>query len=317
MRVTNRDTALSLARAGLYMLPCDPASKRPLIDCWPSRATNLANGVNYYWDRYGSNSMPGIAMGKSGLVAIDLDVKNGVDGVGAFDWLLDAHRELPRCPVTRTPSGGYHLIFRQPHEREPLRNGTGALPPGIDVRGDGGQIIAPGAVRDTGEFYESVSGWPELAESFAAGAIPEIPDWLVRIIDTKAELPVGGPSGGAAGRALGDKSKWAAAGLEAQARILAAMGEGGRNRALYDLVCTFAGHAANQWTTHEEVYAAAKWACTMNGYLASTDPSDGPKSFEKTFASGWRWGYEHPTHGPRERLTPDSVVRFELKPRAA
>jgi hypothetical protein len=315
--MSNKAAALHLARAGIHLHPCNEETKRPRLDCWPSRATNLINGINYYWDRHGRESVPGIAMGKCGLIAIDLDVKGDFDGVAGFDDLLNRHGELPRCPVTRTPSGGYHLIFRQPIDREPLGNSTGALPRGIDVRGKGGYIIAPGAVMATGEYYESVPGWPDLAEAFAARTIPEIPGWLVSVIETKTlRQSSGGPSQGAPTAALGDKSKWAAAGLDAEARALASTGVGVRNDTLYDFVCTFAGHAANGWTTREEVYAAAHWACTLNGYLASTHHSDGPRSFEKTFASGWRWGFEHPTHGPRDHQS-DSTVRLRLKPRAA
>jgi Bifunctional DNA primase/polymerase, N-terminal len=297
----NYDEALRHARAGMFLHPCDQTNKKPCIDCWPTRATNMANGVRYFWDTRGLDSMPGIATGKSGLVAIDLDVKGKFDGVSAFDDLLNQHGELPRCPVTRTPSGGFHLIFRQPSNREPIGNRTGALPRGIDVRGNGGYVIAPGAVTADGTFYEGVAGWPDLAEAYAANAIPEIPGWLLRIIETKVEGPAGSPCDGTVTPALGDKSNWAAAGLEAEARALAATGVGSRNAALYRFVCTFAGHAANGWTTRDEIYAAAHWACTQNGYLSSSDSSDGLRQFEKTFASGWRWGFEHPTRGPRER----------------
>jgi hypothetical protein len=321
----NYTIAIRLARTGIFVLPCSAETKAPRLPSWPTRATNIPNGVAYYWERYGRDSMPGIAMGKSGLVAVDIDVKNGIDGRAAFDLLLDQHEELPRCPATKSPSGGYHLIFRQPVGREPLGNATGALPPGIDIRGVGGQIIAPGAVRDTGEFYDSVAGWPDLAESYAAGTVPEIPAWLVAIIETKPAAALGGPSRDSLPRAgaSDDKSAWAAAGLDAEAQALATTGpgagaHGGRNNALYRLVATFAGHAAHGWTTREDVYAAAHRACEANGYLASREPSDGPKQFEKTFRSGWQWGYAHPTAGPRERLnTIDPNLTAGLKPRAA
>lgn len=301
--MNNLDVAVRLAQAGLFVIPCDPARKAPRLLSWQTRATKYQNGVRYYWDKYGEDSMPGIALGLCGLIAVDIDVKNDIDGCAAFSLLLDAYGEFPRCPVTLTPSGGYHLICRQPSNREPLGNGTGALPKGIDIRGCGGQVIAPGAVRSDGTFYESVPGWPELAEASAAGTIPEIPAWLVAIIETE---PVGrGPSvdGGPRAVATGDKSAWVAAALAAEARALAALGEGGRNNALNSFVFTFAGHAANGWIDHEEIQAAAEWACQQNGYLGSRDVSDGPKQFQKTFDSAWRSGFGKPTSGPRERIS--------------
>jgi hypothetical protein len=314
----NLNEALRHARAGLHVFPCNPADKKPLLKGWPTRATNTANGIKYFWDTRGANCVPAVAMGKCGLITVDLDVKGKFDGVAAFDDLLNRHSELPRCPATRTPSGGYHLIFRQPSDRAPLGNGTGALQPGIDVRGHGGYIVASGSVMSDGTFYEPVAGWPDLPEAYAANAIPVIPNWLVRIIGTKAKASAGGPCEGMVASAPGDcadhrASAWAAAGLEAEARALAAMGVGDRNNSLNRFVCTFAGHARNGWTTRDEVYAAARWACSVNGYLTSADPSDGLVSFERTFESGWRWGFEHPTRGPRERLVDDPAFAARIK----
>jgi bifunctional DNA primase/polymerase-like protein len=181
--MSNLDEALRMAAAGVAVHPCkwdDPDVKKPFVTGWKTLATNIASEVQAFWDAY-PNAIPGIAMGKSGLIAIDLDVKK-FDGVAAFDDLLNQHGELPRCPATRTPSGGFHLIFRQPAGRK-LGNSPGALPKGIDVRGDGGNLIAPGAVLASGEFYEGVPAWPNLAESYAANAIPELPAWLIAILE--------------------------------------------------------------------------------------------------------------------------------------
>jgi len=316
--MTNLEVALHLARAGLFVLPCNPATKAPLLPSWPTRASNVESEIRAHWNMYGIDPMPGIAAGKSGLVVIDLDRKNGVDGCTAFDQLPCGNQELPRCPATLTPSGGYHLIYMQPKDRAPLGNRTGMLPKGIDIRGAGGQFIAPGSVRDTGEFYEACPGWPDLAEAYADQTIPTIPQWLISIIESNPAPAAGGPALDSRPRtaATVDKSAWAAEGLSREARTLAATGIGGRNHALYKFVVTFSGHAANGWTTRDEVFAAAWWACELNGYLASRDPSDGPLQFTKTFESGWRWGFSHPTAGPRERLTKiDPQFTAGLKPR--
>lgn len=312
--MSNLATAMKLAQSSLFVMPCN--GKVPRLPSWQTRATNKPDGVRYYWEKYGLNSMPGIALGLCGLVVIDIDVKNGIDGCAALDPLLDANGGFPPCPVTITPSGGFHLFFKQPRDRAPLGNGTGALPPGIDVRGAVGQVIAPGAIRNDGTFYEALQGWPDLAEAFVCGAIPEIPEWLVGIIDQpKRTAPDCGPSGDrrSHARVLGDKSAWVAAALDQEARALAATTEGGRNNALNRFVYRFAGDAANEWTTRDEVYNAAQWACAMNGYLAGRDPSDGPKQFDKTFNSAWRGGFRLPTSGPRERSKPDPAFAARIQ----
>jgi hypothetical protein len=305
----NLQAALRLAAAGLAVFPCCPASKRPRVGRWQSVATTVERGVLYFWHQYGLDSVPGIGLGRCGLVVPDLDVKNGVDGVGAFDALTKQYGEPEPCPVTRTISGGLHVILKQPGGRAPLGNSTGSLPAGIDVRGAGGFVIAPGA--GTGEYYESIETEPDLCEAFKAGTIPEIMPWFVELIEAK---PHGSdPSLGAPRPAAqGDKSAWVAAALQSEAIALAYLDEGGRNNELNRLVYMFAGHAANGWTTRDEVYAAMQWACKLNAYLDSKHPSDGPQQFEKTFCSGWNSGFRKPTSGPAE-----PVVRIDLKPKAA
>jgi len=49
----NLETAQALARAGIFVLPCDPTTKAPRLPSWTTRATNMLNGVRYYWERYG------------------------------------------------------------------------------------------------------------------------------------------------------------------------------------------------------------------------------------------------------------------------
>ena len=63
-----------------------------------------------------------------------------------------------------------------------LGNGRGELPDGIDVRGVGGFVIAPGAVLPDGKQWQSVNGRPLLVDAFKAGTIPELPRWLADII---------------------------------------------------------------------------------------------------------------------------------------
>jgi hypothetical protein len=119
----------------------------------------------------------GIACGMNDLVVIDLDAKpgkaNGVEGFGELLADLNANDHevtLHGVPTIITPSGGRHLFFRQPDEFR-IGCGTGRLPPGIDVRGDGGQVIAVGCRLGDGGVYRPMEGSPDLIEAFRAGTI--------------------------------------------------------------------------------------------------------------------------------------------------
>ena len=80
---------------------------------------------------------------ESGLVVIDIDPQHG--GSGTIRSLIANHSPLERGPVVRTGAGGWHLLFAHPGEA--IRNSAGTrLGAGIDVRGDGGYVIAPPVV---------------------------------------------------------------------------------------------------------------------------------------------------------------------------
>src|SRR5262249_62030602 len=116
----------------------------------------------------------------------------GSDGIEAFNRLLSANGgSLAAVPMTKTANGGAHLFFKQP-EGEPLGNGRGELPDGIDVRGVGGFVIAPGAVLPDGKRWRSVNGRPLLADAFKAGTIHELAQWLNGVYRAKRKDNGGG-----------------------------------------------------------------------------------------------------------------------------
>lgn len=76
---------------------------------------------------------------RSGIVAIDIDPKNG----GSLKSLEKVFGALPETLTFRTRSGGRHLIYAYPENAGDLRNPTGKLATGVDVRANGGYIVAP------------------------------------------------------------------------------------------------------------------------------------------------------------------------------
>ncbi|MEU5009063.1 bifunctional DNA primase/polymerase [Streptomyces sp. NPDC021749] len=86
------------------------------------------------------------------LIGLDLDTKNGADGLTALLFLAEAH-DFPTPPtiMVRTPSGGQHLWFTGPPS-PPVPNSVGRLAPGIDVRGTGGYLVGPGSLTTHGRY---------------------------------------------------------------------------------------------------------------------------------------------------------------------
>lgn len=73
-----------------------------------------------------------------GIFALDVDRRPDKDGTL---WLEALRHDLPPTAEQVTPSGGRHLLYRHPpHLR--VSNSTDALCRGVDVRGEGGYIMA-------------------------------------------------------------------------------------------------------------------------------------------------------------------------------
>jgi hypothetical protein len=104
----------------------------------------------------------------SNIVVIDCDAP------AAERW-AEAH--LPPTPMmTRTGKGGTHRFYKHPgikvRNKARVRTGDGRLQ--LDVRADGGYVVAPGSVHASGAIYERLGSWPEVA------ALPAFnPAWLV------------------------------------------------------------------------------------------------------------------------------------------
>ena len=130
------DQALRLADDGRPVFPCR-GDKTPACPHGHKDATTDPDEIERLFAHRNARLI-GLATGKaSGVVVIDIDVKDGKDG-RRWPWYDD----LP--PATRrvqTRSGGYHIYLRYPDEHIPCSAST--LFPGVDVRGDGGYVIVP------------------------------------------------------------------------------------------------------------------------------------------------------------------------------
>ena len=153
--------ALSYARRGVPVFPCEPGGKRPLTPNGFWDATTDAPRVRAWWGRWPSANV-GVPTGeKSGLLVLDVDPRDG--GRASLAALEREHGPLPRTARARTGGGGAHVFFRYPPEGE-VRNSAGWLGPGLDVRGEGGYVVVPpsrtqGAYEWTDRSPLAGAGW--------------------------------------------------------------------------------------------------------------------------------------------------------------
>lgn len=153
--------ALDAAARGWHVFPCQGKQPRARWRWAEWNTTDRARAAEWFAD--GTSSV-GIACGPSGLVVIDLDVADGktlpppwdtvpgaVDGVDVFAVMLEAHGESwPDTYTVRTPRGGWHFYYQAGNHG--IRNSASQLGPLVDVRGDGGFVVAAGSVRSDGSY---------------------------------------------------------------------------------------------------------------------------------------------------------------------
>ncbi|WP_176026835.1 bifunctional DNA primase/polymerase [Brucella intermedia] len=175
------DVALSYTARNWPVFPCRAADEEfvdedGLIEILATKTPLSSNGfrgatlneriVRELWRR-NPGAMVGVPTGAPiGAWVLDIDPKHG--GPDTLAALQAEHGALPATLTAETTSGGRHYFFKH---KAGVRN-RGALGAGIDVRGDGGYVIAAGSVPAVGQPYR----WLVDMEPVDA------PDWLLELV---------------------------------------------------------------------------------------------------------------------------------------
>jgi hypothetical protein len=229
------DAALNYAHRGWHVFPNWPGNKSPCVGADRDhagrkiaktgglyKATTDAALISTWWKRWPS-AMIGVRTGAaSGVWAIDPDAAKEPgkpDGAAAWRGLVREHGAV-HTHTHLTPGGGKHLLFKWDHRR-PVSNSEGLLKDtGINVRGEGGYVIAPPSRRADGKTYD-------VDEPLDFFSFAEAPEWLYAMLKPKTAekttsriatiLPHGDPTGR----------------IQGILNTVAAAGEGTRNKLLY------------------------------------------------------------------------------------
>jgi bifunctional DNA primase/polymerase-like protein/AAA domain-containing protein/primase-like protein len=164
------NAALTIAKNGWPVFPCNPLDKRPLCKHGFKDATTDEFTITE-WLKTWPNAMIGVPMGEaSGVFCIDLDRKEGgTDGVATWEELISANGPGAQTREHRTPSTGQHLVYKwEPGIRNiPLNK----LAPGIEIKGEGGYIVVPPSRMGDGREYVGNDA-----------AIVSAPDWFLKMM---------------------------------------------------------------------------------------------------------------------------------------
>ena len=178
--MTFLDHALALAASGYAVFPLAPNDKVPATGHGFLDATHDPDRIAYWWGKI-PNANIGLATGpKSNVWVLDVDNKRGSPGYESLDTLQAEHGPCGSEFMVRTATGGLHIYYRW-DDGFPVRNHTNRPMPGIDVRGQGGYVVAPGSVRSVGAYEALAQGVPDFA-----------PQWLPPLVEpapTVARVP--------------------------------------------------------------------------------------------------------------------------------
>jgi putative DNA primase/helicase len=145
---------------------CNRIGKHSRIKEWTKNCSSDLVKIESWWKQWPDANI-GIATGiGSGFFILDVDPRFGGDQT--LNFLLERDRELPSTLRSNTGNGGHHLLFKTRKMKIENRNG---LYMGVDVRGEGGYMVAPPSMHVSGEQYV----WDD---GFDPCLVNDPPEWL-------------------------------------------------------------------------------------------------------------------------------------------
>jgi len=163
--------SLELATNGIPVFPCFPIGtgkgndgrlldKSPRVAAWAGVASTDPKQIQNWWAKW-PDSLVGVPTGEhSRLFVLDLDIKNGKNGVTEIQRLS---LDLPPTRINYTASGGQHALYLAPAGMHCPTN-SDVIGPGIDLRGDGGYII----------------WWPAHGMPVSVAPLVTAPEWMTK-----------------------------------------------------------------------------------------------------------------------------------------
>jgi hypothetical protein len=224
-----------LVRAGRLCSPSQAPVGRLVHNGWKG-ASRDTRAVERWFANGGRLNLGIVTGAASGIIALDVDPRHGGDETLAA--LERDHGDLPPTWRFLTGRGGEHILFRHPGRN--VASSTGKIGPGIDVKGDGGYIVAPPSQHICGRPYAiSVDHHPDDV------ALATAPAWLLALLHQRTENGKVGAKPAADWRSL----------------VGGTVAEGERNRTIASLAGHLLRNRIDPWVSIELLQAWNRTRC--------------------------------------------------------
>ena len=149
--------ALEYLRRGFSVIPVG-RDKKPLLKSWSEfqKRRPTEEDLSWWWFELEPAGVAIITGAISGIVVLDCEKGADLSGLNA-----------PKTPSAKTGGGGLHYYFKHPGKN--VQNAT-RIKPLMDIRGDGGYVVAPPSLHLSGGRYEWLDGLDT--------PLADMPDWM-------------------------------------------------------------------------------------------------------------------------------------------
>ncbi len=131
--------------------------------------------IRRWWARWPRANIAIRTGAVSKLVVLDVDPRHF--GLESLAELEAGYGKIPETVQAITGGSGPHLYFAHPGEGIIIKSQAGQLAPGLDVKGDGGYVIAPPSLHQSGRRYV----WEASSDPHET-PIAALPDWLFALL---------------------------------------------------------------------------------------------------------------------------------------
>jgi RecA-family ATPase len=285
-RPDNHAAAADLARRGFAVFPVrnwgDGDGWKPVSGFTDGEATADLSKIRAWWRRWPEARVGLLTGAPNGVTVIDVDVKNGKDGIATLAALGFPDLEAMTPVRSRSPSGGWHLFFKH---QPGLKGRVCGLGEGLDIRNDRQFVVAPASWKDGKQYVE-------MGKRLGSVELPPFPETLIP--PPEPERPAIEPLS----EASAAQREWASEKLATMADDLASLSEGSRQSTLNDTAMWAGGVGVHGMLDREETREILQQACIANGLPE--------REFKATFDRAWDDGMRKPvTDFPHEWLEDD------------